>query len=558
LLPACTGASIAPTQTIEGSMPGELVGAYVMVPVEVPDGTTQVRVRYCWESGGHVLDLGLWQARDGPTPWGVDQFRGWGGSSHPDVALSAQGFSSEAEYLADAKAYVPGRTTRGFLPGPLPAGSWAVELGVGAVVSQAEGDEDGLADFRVEVELSSDPAFAALPYLAAPYDATPARGEPGWYAGDLHVHAEHSALGDATMTEVFDYAFRPIAEGGAGLDFVTLTDYVSRSSWDEVGRYQALHPGKLIVRSTEVITYRGHANQHASGRYVDHRTGPVYELEADGGLVLLRGARPPADLFAEIHEAGGAVQLNHVATCPSTSAFCRRTCRGCPWDYSVEESDFSQVDAVEVQTGSLFAYSLFSADAIAFWDAALARGHRIAAVGVSDSHRAGEATDATQSPIGDATTVVYAEPLSEPGIVGGIRAGHTYVKLFGNDGPDLRLEAMGDEGGTGMMGDALPDRSATLHATVIGIAPAEPVHELKLVRNGAAVESLEIAPPGGDHAFRAERPGRYRLQLEREGVIQALTSPVYLPEAAAPAAAAAALAALGARRAGRGRERSGC
>ena len=28
------------------------------------------------------------------------------------------------------------------------------------------------------------------------------------------------------MSETFDYAFRPLAEGGAGLDFITLSDYV--------------------------------------------------------------------------------------------------------------------------------------------------------------------------------------------------------------------------------------------------------------------------------------------------------------------------------------------
>ena len=55
----------------------------------------------------------------------------------------------------------------------------------------------------------------------------------------MHVHAEHSALGDATMREAFDYAFGPLAQGGAGLDFITLSDYVSGGSWGEVGRHQA-------------------------------------------------------------------------------------------------------------------------------------------------------------------------------------------------------------------------------------------------------------------------------------------------------------------------------
>jgi hypothetical protein len=61
-----------------------------------------------------------------------------------------------------------------------------------------------------------------------------------------------------------------------------LSDYVSRSAWDEIGRYQKRFPGKLVARSTEIITYRGHTNNHVSVQYVDHRTGPVYERALDG------------------------------------------------------------------------------------------------------------------------------------------------------------------------------------------------------------------------------------------------------------------------------------
>jgi hypothetical protein len=551
----CPGDPIAPGEVREGSFPGWLQGAYLMLPIEVPAGTTSVRVKYCWEDtvagADHVIDLGLWDARPDDAAWSEAQFRGWGGSSHPDVAVTPQGFSSEAEYVAEPKGHVPGRTTRGFVPGPIPSGTWAAELGLGAVISQAEGDDDGLADWRVEIELSSDPGFDDDPYAPAPYDDAPAIDAPGWYAGDLHVHAEHSALGDATMTETFDYAFRSLAQGGAGLDFITLSDYVTRSGWDEIGHTQAAHPGKLVMRSAEIITYRGHANHHASARYVDHRAGPVYELAVDGSLTLLRATRTPAEMFAEIHEAGGVTQLNHITTCPSSDPYCLRTCRGCPWDYGDEETDYAAVDAMEIQSGSGLKYLLFTATAIAFWDATLALGHRIAAVGSSDSHQAGRTPDALASPIGLATTVVYAQALSEAAIADGIRAGHTYVKLFGNEGPDLRLEAEGDAGGVGIMGDAIPDPAATLTAIASNV-PADGVpHVLKLMRDGVEIESVAVPAPGDTVEFRAEEPGRYRIQLEEAGEdddrILALTSPVYVPETTAPGlglAAAAALAGL--------------
>jgi hypothetical protein len=126
----------------------------------------------------------------------------------------------------------------------------------------------------------------------------------------------------------------------------------------------------------------------------------------------------------------------------------------------------------------------------------------------------------------------------------------------GNDGPDLRFTAAGDLGGSGIMGDAIPDPSATLTATVSNVALGSPAHELRLIRDGQPVAQVEIAPPGSEHEFRAETPGRYRLELWSLGPLtelMALTSPIYVPEPGSSAAAmatAAALAAVARRRAG--------
>jgi hypothetical protein len=155
---SCPGDPIAVDQVITGEFDGSLQGSYVLVPFDVPEGTTSVRVKYCYDQPAapanaqlkHTLDLGLYQpGGNGSTVWSEDEFRGWGGSSHPDVTVTPQGFSSEAEYRAKPKGHVDGRTTRGFKPGPIPAGKWAAELGVAAVVSQADGGrrrEGRLAD----------------------------------------------------------------------------------------------------------------------------------------------------------------------------------------------------------------------------------------------------------------------------------------------------------------------------------------------------------------------------------------------------------------------------
>ena len=547
-------ATLLPHRVITGEFDTSLERSYVMLPFHVPAGTTAVRVRYCHDQPEaptnarikHVLDLGLWQARSAPTAfWNEPEFRGWGGSSHPDVTVSRNGFSSEAEYLANPKLHRSGHTTRGFRPGPLPAGEWAVELGVAAVAAQTEGDSDGKVAWRVEIDISSDPLWESDPYEPAPYDSGPAQPGAGWYAGDFHVHSEHSSLGDATMTETFDFAFKPLGQGGAGLDFVTLSDYVTDTAWGEIGRHQDDHPGKLIVRSSEIITYLGHANNHHSLSYVDHRTGPVYELDTSGALTLRRGARPASELWDGIRAGGGFTQINHPRIFPSEVPGFDFLCRGCPWDYSATASDYARVDAIEIATGPAGLKedpqpgpNPFTPLAIQFWESAIDDGgpnrNLIAAVGSSDSHNAGRTPDpVTQAPIGQATTMVYAGELSEDGIQRGVQARHTYVKLFGNDGPDLRFEATvpGAGGPPAIMGDVVRSAAAEFTARVLGAGPsaARPgTYTLFVLKDGLPLLAAPVTGDDFSFPFPSAGPGRYRLQVQRGSAIEAVSSPIWL------------------------------
>ena len=452
----------------------------------------------------HTLDLGLYEPlRGGDTLPGPREFRGWGGSSHPDVTLSAEGFSSEAQYVASPKGHVPGATTRGFRPGTIRPGRWSAELGLAAIAGPALGDADGKVAWRVEVELSSDPAFADAPYRPARYSPAPARRKPGWYTGDLHVHAEHSALGDATMTETFDYAF-----GAAGLDFLTLTDYVTDSAWGEIGRYQSRHRGRLIGRSSEVITYRGHTNNQLSGSYVDYRTGPVYDLRPDGGVTLRRAAQPASRILRGVRRAGGFTQINHPTIFPASNPLFALLCRGCSWEYSGSETGFPLVDAIEVNTGPQRigeAPNPFTATAIDFYERALRAGATAAAVASSDAHHAGDTPGgATQSPLGVGATAVYARELSERGVRCAVEAGHTYAKLGGPRGPDLRLRARAPGARRrAIFGDAVRGRRLALVARAPG-ASADSV--LQLVRDGRVIRTGRTEAALHRQALRPLRP----------------------------------------------------
>jgi hypothetical protein len=532
----CGGSAITPDKVITGEFGTELNKSYVMLPFDVPKGTTAIRVKYCWdrpESGSsrHTLDLGLYEPRHWGDPiWGQREFRGWGGSSHPDVTVSAEGFSSEADYVANPRIEVPGKTTRAFLPGSIRPGQWAAELGVGAVIPQSEGDADGKVGWRVEIDFANDPAFADEPYKPVPYDKRAVRRHPGWYSGDFHVHAEHSAYGNATMTSSFDYAFAPVALGGGGLDFLTLSDYVSGSAWGEIGRYQPKYPNNLIIPSAEVITYRGHTNNHGSQHFVDYRTGPIYERLADGTLTQIRGTRDPRELFAEVHRFGGWTQVNHPTIFPPVDAAAAALCRGCFWEYSADETDWSRVDAYEVATGPADiggTQNPFTVTAIAEYERLLGLGYKIAAVGSSDSHKAGDATGPLDAPIGEARTVVYADELSQRGIRCGVLGRHTYAKVSGAIAPDLRFEAR-PYGfwwwKRAIVGDVIHARGASFKARVIGGNG----HQLLIVKNGVTVATVPVTGDDFVYRFEGKGSGRWRLQLMRGSLIDTVSSPIWV------------------------------
>ena len=575
--PATCGAP-TPDRVVEGTFTADQTGSFVMVPFDVPPGTTAVRAWYCYDapesptaslpafSVRHTIDFGLYGPRPaGRRMWTMDEYRGWSGSGFfDDITVSPEGFAADP----DPSEKPVGKTSRGYRPGPIPAGTWAAELGVAAVVPQSQGDLDGSVAWRVELRLERDPAFADEPYAPAPYDARPARRDAGWYAGDLHVHTEQSgdAKHGAPVPPVFDHAFRSAAEGGGELDFVQVTDHNTDSGWGEWGRWQSRFPGKLIARNQEITTYRGHVNAPGSLRLADYRTGRVLERLADGRLDELRGARPVREILDEVHAAGGVTQLNHPTIFDSAVPPFGIICRGCSWEYDDAETDFRRIDAIEVQTGPQGLKldpvnpgpNPFTPLALDFYERALGLADRtIAAVSGSDSHSGGDAgpEDVTASPTGTPATMVYANDLSERSIAAAVEAGHTYVKAFGARSPDLRFEAraVGARGPSAIMGDTVRGARAEFTARVIGRGAGPEPLQLLVFRDG---QVHRTAPVSGDGTttFTADAPAdgadRYRLQVMRGSAIEAVSSPIRLTRRPAPGAGRGGSARLRVRGAG--------
>ena len=161
----------------------------------------------------------------------------------------------------------------------------------------------------------------------------------------------------------------------------------------------------------------------------------------------------------------------------------------------------------------------------------------MAAVGSSDSHQGGTADGILGSPIGRAATVVYASELSRAAIVAGVKADHTYVKLYGSDGPDIRMTGTSSGQPDATFGDSLQGSVASFKATVTGAGPgaARPgSYLMKLLRDGTEVASVPVVGEDFSHTFQQATGGRYSLEIVRENPtgdrIEDYSSPIWFKQ----------------------------
>lgn len=233
---------------------------YHYVPVEVPPGTAALRVELSYERGAGVLDLGCYD------PSGA--FRGWSGGERETFTVAVD------------------RATPGYLPGPLPSGTWQIELGLHRV------PPTGLS-WRVTAEpLRTAPSWPAGSAAGGVGPAAPgprrtdlpAPAGHRWLAGDLHAHTVHS---DGTLT-VPELATLAVT---SGLDFLAVTDHNTVSHHAELPAAGAA-AGVLLLPGQEVTTDRGHANAFGDIGWVDYH-------------------RPADDWVSEVAARGGLLSINH-------------------------------------------------------------------------------------------------------------------------------------------------------------------------------------------------------------------------------------------------------
>ena len=364
-----------------------------------PPAPTAVRVKYCFDQPDapaqsavkHTLDLGLYEPlRRRAACRAAASSAAGAARSHPDVTLSPQGFSSEAEYLASPKGHVAGRTTRGFRPGRDPPGP--LVRGARRRRGRAAGPGRPRRQGRLAGGGRADRAIRRSP--TSPTRRLPTTSRPAQAARRL-VHGRparpRGALGARRRDDDRDVRLR-VPAGEA-----RLPDADGLRDDSALGRDRPLpepHRGKLVGRSSEVITYRGHTNNQLSGATSTTAPGRSTTCAPTAASSLRRPAQPASRILARRPPR----RRLHAAQPPDDlpvrgDPLFALSCRGCSWDYSARETRYRLVDAIEVNTGPQTIGGVvsnpFTVTAVEFYEDALARGAHAAALGVSDSHNAG-------------------------------------------------------------------------------------------------------------------------------------------------------------------------
>jgi hypothetical protein len=245
------------------TMADRIASAWHYLPVEVPAGSSGLRVELDYDRTAAVLDLGC----SGPAG-----FRGWSGGARRSFVIT------------------PDAATPGYLGGELEPGTWQVIIGIHELPPEG-------VEYRLEAQVSSRagqiaPEPAPPPPLAG--ERPPARALPGlpgrrWLAGDLHTHTLHSD-GAQTVPELTRFA------AGLGLDFIAVTDHNTVSHHRELPAAAARY-GITLLPGQEVTTAGGHAGALGEVGWIDFRL--------------------PADAWLEqTQRHGGLLSVNHPIAGP--------------------------------------------------------------------------------------------------------------------------------------------------------------------------------------------------------------------------------------------------
>ncbi len=410
-----------------------------------------------WLAGGMVSITVTDAANGRPLPCRLTVTR-------PDGTLVALAATPENEVAVRTGVVY---TRQGKASLSLPAGDYEIRAG--------RGFEWGLAKAKVRVSSGSSQDLGLS--LVREVDTR------GWIAVDSHIHTlTHSGHGDATLRE------RILTIAGEGIELAIATEHNHHADYGPAAEAAGLTGEFATVVGNEVTTKQGHFNCFP----IDAVAPVVNHLETDWSKLLpaIR-ATPGVRVITLNHPRdlhSGFVPLGEAEFDASTGIHRRA-------------ADF-KIDAIEVITSGAMQSDIewLYRD----WFALLKRGHRISAVGSSDSH------DVTRFLLGQGRTYVAA-PDEDPAHVDLDRVWSSYEegRVRVSLGLLVDLKVDGKYG----IGDRVmsPGETVKVEAMVSGPSWTR-ADRVVLYANGEALLESKIMDPG-----RAGEKARVVWEIPRPG-----------------------------------------
>ena len=334
--------------------------------------------------------------------------------------------------------------TPGYVPGPIQTGVWKVILGLYRI-------PDDPVEVSVEIWFSSEARGA----YAAPEPAKIRRRQPGWYKGDLQCHTFHSDA-KGSPEQLHATAVRE------GLDFLAVTEHNTLTSYE---RYfsTATSEDLLVIPAYEFTTEFGHANVFGAKELFDFRIADNADV-----VTMVERIRASGALFSPNHDKPVI-----------------------PFDY-----DVPAIDCMEVWQSHWLAGNFIS---LAKYQARLARGERVTAIGASDFHQPQIEPAGNPFTLARPCTFLWLEELSVDGVLDAMRKGRSFVTESPN-GPRLTIQA----GDTPLGGSVDADR-IELTVAVTGAQG----DEIALIDVSGVFRTIEIESNNFQTTVAVERPSLF-------------------------------------------------
>ncbi|HAJ35990.1 MAG TPA: phosphotransferase [Chloroflexi bacterium] len=425
----------------------------------VPEGATQLTLHFaCTPAVAHGLDNMLTLTLFDP--------HGFRGARHRDGARHDVVISSHS-------------ATPGYLPGPLPAGDWIVQIDAHRILPGAP------LHYTLAVEIGADDTLAQASVTPQGRPGAVVRKGAGWYRGDLHSHTSHSDAGERTVIDLV------AAARAVGLDFLFLTDHNTISPLAESDALAS--PDLLTAGGMELTTFWGHALVLGTRQWIDWRFRP-----GDGVINQLAEA---------VYGRGELFVIAHPGSEGDPG------CTGCAWRFGEMMPGAARI--VEIWNGP-WAGDSNNALALALYYDWLNQGRRLVATAGSDTHSTADYF------AGPGFNVVYAEELSEAALLRAIAAGHLYL----SSGPRLTLTAVEQDGVHRMMGDTV------MQAATVAIqwAQCPPGARLCVLANGLSLHQQPVDASGSFVCELTSLDANWLIAEVRaeDGGLLAITNPLFL------------------------------